>query len=62
MHFFFVSIQVKPLGGTKQFYFPLGETEKKELVANCDRFRILKHSFFNPYAFTEQGVATLYAL
>ena len=46
----------------KQFCFPLVEKEKKELVANCDRFRILKHSSFNPYAFTEQGVAMLSAV
>jgi len=29
--------------------------DKGELVANCDRFNSLKHS----YAFTEQGVAML---
>lgn len=45
-----------------QFCFSLVEKEKKELVANCDRFRILKHSSFNPYAFTEQGVAMLSAV
>ncbi len=43
----------------EHFCFPLNETEKKELVANCDRFRTLKHSSFNPYVFTEQGVAML---
>ncbi|SHJ46978.1 ORF6N domain-containing protein [Tangfeifania diversioriginum] len=41
------------------FRFQLNETEKKELVANCDRFDSLKHSSVNPYAFTEQGVAML---
>ena len=46
----------------EHFCFPLNETEKKELVANCDRFRTLKHSSFNPYVFTEQGVAMLSAV
>ena len=27
-----------------------------ELVANCDRLDMLKHSSVNPYVFTEQGV------
>ena len=30
-----------------------------ELVTICDRFRPLKHSTTEPYAFTEQGVAML---
>lgn len=38
------------------FRFQLNETEKNELVTNCDRFKTLKHSTSNPYAFTEQGV------
>ena len=33
--------------------------EKYELVANCDRFKQLKHSTVTPYAFTELGVAIL---
>ncbi len=33
-----------------------------ELVANCDRFNMLKHSSANPFAFTEQGVAMLSAI
>ena len=41
------------------FMFQLSENEKKELIANCDRFRALKHSTSNPYAFTEQGIAML---
>jgi len=41
------------------FRFQLNNIEKKELVANCDRFEKLKHSSVNPYAFTEQGVAML---
>lgn len=36
--------------------------EKNELVTNCDRFKNLKHSNINPYAFTEQGVAMLSAV
>lgn len=30
-----------------------------KLVANCDRFKALKHSTINPYAFTEQGMSML---
>jgi hypothetical protein len=41
------------------FMFQLTNREKEELVANCDRFKVLKHSTVNPYAFTEQGVAML---
>lgn len=41
------------------FCFQLGDREREELVANCDRFKTLKHSSVNPYAFTEQGVAML---
>ena len=44
------------------FRFQLVDTEKNELVANCDRFKNLKHSSVNPYAFTEQGVAMLSAV
>ena len=39
----------------RTFMFTLDETEKKELVANCDRFDKLKHSTSLPYAFTEHG-------
>lgn len=41
------------------FMFKLTAKEKNELITNCDRFAILKHSSFLPYAFTEQGVAML---
>lgn len=44
------------------FRFQLTETEKAELVANCDRFESLKHSTVLPYAFTEQGVSMLSAV
>jgi len=41
------------------FMFRLTKEEKNELVTNCDRFQILKHSSVLPSAFTEQGVAML---
>ena len=44
------------------FMFQLNENEKEELVTICDRFAALKHSSYNPYAFTEQGVAMLSAV
>ncbi|HPS58183.1 MAG TPA: ORF6N domain-containing protein [Spirochaetota bacterium] len=37
------------------FMFFLNDNEKNELVTNCDRFKVLKHSTSNPYAFTEHG-------
>ena len=46
----------------KRFRFQLTEKEKIEPVANCDRFKNLKHSSVNPYAFTEQGVSMLSAV
>lgn len=46
----------------QQFRFQLNDSEKMELVTNCDRFESLKHSSVNPYAFTEQGVAMLSAV
>ena len=39
----------------ERFSFQLTDKETNELVANCDRFRTLKHSNVNPFAFTEQG-------
>lgn len=44
------------------FRFKLNDFEKLELVTNCDRFELLKHSTNNPYAFTEQGIAMLSAV
>src|SRR5690554_655385 len=44
------------------FRFQLNDNEKNELVTNCDRFEMLKHSSSNPFAFTEQGVAMLSAV
>ena len=46
----------------ESFRFQLSDNETFELVANCDRFKLLKHSSSNPYAFTEQGVAMLSAV
>ena len=43
----------------ERFRFQLTKEEMNELVTNCDRFNILKHSTARPYAFTEQGVAML---
>jgi len=39
--------------------FQLTDHELIELVTNCDRLSLLKHTASNPYAFTEQGVAML---
>lgn len=44
------------------FMFRLNEHEFSELVTNCDRFYLLKHSSSLPYAFTEQGVSMLSAV
>lgn len=46
----------------ENFMFRLNNDERKELVTNCDRFEMLKHSRTSPYAFTEQGVAMLSAV
>ena len=46
----------------ESFRFQLTDSERSELVANCDRFEKLKHSSVNPYVFTEQGVAMLSAV
>lgn len=46
----------------ENFRFQLSTAEKNELVANCDRFEMLKHSASKPYAFTEPGVAMLSAV
>jgi len=41
------------------FMFRLTESETRELVTVCDRFKRLKHSVATPAAFTEQGIAML---
>lgn len=43
----------------EDFMFTVNESEKNELVAKCDQFKVLKHSSTLPHAFTEQGVAML---
>jgi hypothetical protein len=44
------------------FCYKLTKAEKDELVTNCDRLKNLKHSSYQPYVFTEQGVAMLSAV
>lgn len=46
----------------EKFRFQLNQQEKNELVANCDRFKSLKHSTTLPYVFSEQGVSMLSAV
>ena len=43
----------------ERFRFQLSKEEMNELVAICDRFKMLKHSSSAPYAFTEQGISML---
>ena len=47
---------------SESFRFQISDDEKDELVTNCDRFKTLKHSSLNPYAYTEQGIAMLSAV
>ena len=42
-----------------RYRFQLTMDEMRELVANCDRFNVLKHSTSAPYAFTVFGVSML---
>ena len=42
-----------------RYRFQLTKEEMMELVANCDRFKTLKHSTSAPYAFTVYGVSML---
>ncbi len=42
-----------------EFRFQLTDEETSELVTNCDRFEMLKHSTSNPHCFTESGIAML---
>ena len=46
----------------ESFRFQISDDEKDELVTNCDRFKTLKHSSLNPYAYTEQGIVMLSAV
>ena len=43
----------------EDFLFQLTKEEKAELVANCDRFLMLRHATTLPYAFTEHGAVML---
>ena len=43
----------------ERYRFQLTREEMTELVANCDRFKTLKHSTTTPFAFTEYGVSML---
>ena len=43
----------------EDFMFQLTESERDEVVANCDHLSKLKFSYSLPYAFTEHGVAML---
>lgn len=53
--------QVKRNGNRfpEDFLFRLNDSEVKQLIANCDRFKLVKHSSHYPYAFTQEGVAML---
>ena len=44
------------------FRFQLNDHEKNELVTYCDRLAVLKHSAYNPYVYSEQGVSMLSAV
>ena len=46
----------------KDFRFQLNDDEKNELVTKCYQLQNLKHSYINPYVFTEQGVSMLSAV
>ena len=41
------------------FMFQLSQTERDEVVANCDHLRNIKYSHSLPYAFTEHGALML---
>lgn len=43
----------------KEFMFQLSQTEKNEVVANCDHLQKLRFSPVRPYAFTEHGAIML---
>lgn len=43
----------------EDFMFKLTRNELNELITNCDRFQMLKHSPTTPNVFTEQGVSML---
>jgi len=41
------------------YIFSLNDDERLELVTNCDRFKLLKHSIATPTAFSEKGLYML---
>ena len=41
------------------YIFSLNDNERVELVTNCDRFKLLKHSTVVPTAFSEKGLYML---
>ena len=43
----------------EDFMFQLTDGEKNELVANCDRFLLMRHTTSLPYVFTEHGAVML---
>lgn len=43
----------------QDFMFQLTDSEWKELITNCDKFKKYKNTPSLPFAFTEQGVAML---
>ena len=43
----------------EEFRFQLNDAEKAQLVANCDRFKSLKHSTVNPFAFSKLETGAL---
>ena len=43
----------------EDFMFQLTHEEKSELVANCDRFLLMRHTTTPPFAFTEHGAVML---
>jgi predicted XRE-type DNA-binding protein len=47
---------------SSDFLFQVNDKEKNELVTNCDRFKMLKHSTVNPYVLTEEGIYMLAAV
>ncbi|MBN1824364.1 MAG: ORF6N domain-containing protein [Endomicrobiales bacterium] len=44
----------------EDFMFRLTKEEALELVTNCDRFGLLKHSTSSPCAFTQEGIANAF--
>jgi hypothetical protein len=44
------------------FVFQLTDKEKNELVTNCDRLAMLKHSSTLPFGFADQGAVILTAV